>query len=131
MTLYSCVTNQWNSFIHTDLICFNFLFNMYKCKSVINLSFFYWFQRIELFLFIACCKCFLFRLPYGTITASLMAVCGMIVSGCSIAKATKISEKMFFDLLQRNYLWSVHRESVDCVSFYWSLMFSRQQVQRS
>jgi len=47
----------------------------------------------------------MFRLPFGTITAALLAVCGLIICGSTLKSLTRIAEKMFFDLLKKNYLW--------------------------
>ncbi|RWS27541.1 hypothetical protein B4U80_03176, partial [Leptotrombidium deliense] len=45
-----------------------------------------------------CCKCCILRLPFGTITATLIALCGLVIAVTSLMQSTVISDRIFFEL---------------------------------
>lgn len=53
----------------------------------------------------ACCKCCLLRLPFGTITASLLAACGLIIAVTALLHSTSITDRLFHELLHRKLFW--------------------------
>ncbi|RWS05621.1 hypothetical protein B4U79_00567 [Dinothrombium tinctorium] len=53
----------------------------------------------------ACCKCCLLRIPFGTITATLLAVCGLVIAVAALLQSTVISDRIYYELLQRKNFW--------------------------
>ena len=51
-----------------------------------------------------CRNCFL-RLPYGTITSTLFAVSGLLISIVTILHSTNIVDRLAHDLLRRKFYW--------------------------
>lgn len=58
-----------------------------------------------LYLLTACCRCCLLRLPYGTITASLLTICGLVIATTSLIQSTSIADRLFLELLHQKYIW--------------------------
>ncbi|KAI1287611.1 hypothetical protein HDE_09908 [Halotydeus destructor] len=50
-------------------------------------------------------QCCILKIPYGTITASLMATCGLVISTLALMHSTSITHRIFYELLHRNLLW--------------------------
>src|SRR5947208_2036424 len=44
-------------------------------------------------------------MPYGTITATLLSICGLVTAITAVYKATGIAERLFLELLLQQYLW--------------------------
>lgn len=57
--------------------------------------------------FSACIKSCLLGIPYGTILATLMSLCGIAIVVVSLLESTAISDQLLFELLNRKYLWWV------------------------
>lgn len=53
----------------------------------------------------ACCRCCILRIPYGTVTATFLTVCGLIISITALLQSTGIADRLFAELLFRKYLW--------------------------
>jgi hypothetical protein len=53
----------------------------------------------------ACCKCCILRLPYGTITATLLTICGLAISITALLQSTSITDRLFHELLHRKLFW--------------------------
>lgn len=53
------------------------------------------------------CRCCLLRMPYGTITATLLTVCGLVISITALLHSTSISDRLFHELLHRKFFWYV------------------------
>ncbi|CAG2170052.1 unnamed protein product, partial [Oppiella nova] len=52
-----------------------------------------------------CCRSCFLRLPYGTITSTLLAAFGLIMSIVSILHSTSIADRLTHDLIRRKYYW--------------------------
>ncbi|XP_074601143.1 uncharacterized protein LOC141855130 isoform X2 [Brevipalpus obovatus] len=53
----------------------------------------------------ACLKSCLLGIPYGTILATLMSLCGIAIVTVSLLESTAISDQLLFELLHRKFLW--------------------------
>ncbi|XP_015795804.1 uncharacterized protein LOC107372151 [Tetranychus urticae] len=53
----------------------------------------------------ACFKSCLLRIPYGTVLATILALCGVAIILVSLLESTAIADRLIFELLHRKYLW--------------------------
>lgn len=52
-----------------------------------------------------CCRGCLGKLPYGTITASLLSICGLCLAVAALFYITSIVDRAILDLFHKKYLW--------------------------
>uniref|UniRef100_T1KCP8 Pyruvate kinase C-terminal domain-containing protein n=1 Tax=Tetranychus urticae TaxID=32264 RepID=T1KCP8_TETUR len=56
----------------------------------------------------ACFKSCLLRMPYGTVLATILALCGVAIILVSLLESAAIADRLIFELLHRKYLCGVH-----------------------
>ncbi|XP_054154221.1 proteolipid protein DM beta-like [Oppia nitens] len=53
----------------------------------------------------SCCRSCFLRLPYGTITSTILGAFGLIMAIISILHSTTIADRLTHDLIRRKYYW--------------------------